>query len=57
MKFEEHGEHSTLVTDIVDYQVPLGIFGHLADDLILKSDMNRVLSQRLGKAKEHFESR
>jgi ligand-binding SRPBCC domain-containing protein len=56
MKFEEHGEHFTLVTDIVDYQVPLGIFGHLADDLILKSDMNRVLSQRLGKAKEHFEA-
>jgi ligand-binding SRPBCC domain-containing protein len=57
MKFEEHGENSTLVTDIVDYQVPLGIFGHLADDLILKSDMSRVLGQRLNKAKEHFESR
>ncbi len=32
MKFDEHGENGTLVTDLVDYQVPLGLFGHLADD-------------------------
>jgi ligand-binding SRPBCC domain-containing protein len=55
MKFEEHAEKSTLVTDLVDYQVPLGIFGHLADDLLLKSDMTKVLSNRLQKAKEHFQ--
>lgn len=55
MKFDEHGESATLVTDLVDYQVPLGLFGHLADDLLLKSDMNRVLTGRLMKAKEHFE--
>lgn len=54
MKFEEHADHATLVTDLVDYQVPLGLFGHLADDLILKSDMSRVLARRLERAKEHF---
>lgn len=56
MKFEEHGESSTLVTDLVDYQLPLGLFGYLADDLVVKSDMSRILASRLGKAKEHFES-
>ncbi|HMN69573.1 MAG TPA: hypothetical protein PKC28_13615 [Bdellovibrionales bacterium] len=55
MKFEEHGEGLTLVTDLVDYQVPMGILGFLADDLLLKKDMSRLLSERLHKAKEHFE--
>lgn len=56
IKFEEHGETGTLVTDLVDYQVPMGLFGHLADDLILKNDMSRLLAHRLQKAKDHFES-
>lgn len=55
MKFEEHNENGTLVTDLVDYQVPMGIFGHLADDLILKSDMGRLLAKRLSRAKDYFE--
>ncbi len=55
MKFEEHNENVTLVTDLVDYQVPMGIFGYLADDLLIKGDMARILKQRLNKAKEHFE--
>jgi ligand-binding SRPBCC domain-containing protein len=54
MKFDEHGEKETLVTDLVDYQIPLGLFGFLADDLLLKGDMRRMLAHRLKKAKEHF---
>ncbi len=54
MKFDEHDDHSTLVTDLVDYQLPLGLLGYLADDLLVKSDMTRVLQARLDKAKEHF---
>lgn len=54
MKFEEHGDNQTLVTDLVDYQVPLGLLGHLADDLLIKSDMQRLLSQRLRKTRAHF---
>lgn len=53
-KFEEHGENETLVTDLVDYAVPLGLFGFLADDLLIKGDMKRLLAARLLKAKEHF---
>lgn len=55
MKFEEHGESETLVTDLVDYQLPLGLVGFLADDLLIKGEMRRVLASRLLKAKEHFE--
>lgn len=55
MKFDEHGEGGTLVTDLVDYQVPMGLLGHLADDLLLKSDMSRVLAHRLQRAKEYFD--
>lgn len=55
MKFEEHNDKVTLVTDLVDYQVPMGIFGFLADDLLIKGDMARILKQRLNKVKEHFE--
>ncbi len=54
MKFEEHGEAATLVTDVVDYQMPLGLFGYLADDLLVKRDMTSLLDARLLKAKEHF---
>ena len=54
MKFEEHNEKTTLVTDLVDYQLPLGLLGFLADDLLIKRDMSRILQQRLIKAREHF---
>lgn len=56
MKFDDHSDKSTLVTDLVDYQVPFGILGYLSDDLILKSDMTRLLAKRLARAKEHFEA-
>ena len=34
--FEEHNE-ITLMTDVFDYESPLGIFGRIADRLFLKS--------------------
>jgi len=54
MKFEDHGEEATLVTDVIDYQMPFGLLGFLADDLIVKRDMTAILEARLQKAKEHF---
>jgi ligand-binding SRPBCC domain-containing protein len=54
MKFEEHSDNTTLVTDLVDYKMPMGIVGFLVDDLVIKGDMSRVLQQRLQKVKEHF---
>lgn len=55
MKFDDHGENGTRVTDLVDYKVPMGLLGYLADDVILKSDMTRLLSERLERARRHFE--
>lgn len=49
MKFEDHGEGFTLVTDLVDYTLPLGLLGNLSDDLFVKKDMMRILENRLGR--------
>lgn len=57
IKCEDHGERNTLVTDIVDYSLPLGLMGNLADDLWLKSDMRNLLEQRLHRVRDHFASR
>jgi ligand-binding SRPBCC domain-containing protein len=52
IKFEDHGENQTLVTDFVDYDVPFGLFGHLADDLFIRRDMTQILSDRLKRVGE-----
>lgn len=49
MKFEDHGEGFTLVTDLVDYTLPFGLLGNLSDDLFVKKDMERILGNRLGR--------
>jgi ligand-binding SRPBCC domain-containing protein len=55
IKFEEHGKDGTRVVDLVDYELPLGILGFLTDDLVIKSDMAKLLERRLIKAREHFQ--
>lgn len=54
IKFEDRDERSTLVTDLVDYRMPFGIFGTLADDLLLKRDLRKILENRLSLARDHF---
>jgi ligand-binding SRPBCC domain-containing protein len=44
-KFEEVPE-GTIMTDVFDYQSPLGILGKLADILFLKNYMTRFLMKR-----------
>jgi ligand-binding SRPBCC domain-containing protein len=44
-KFEEVPE-GTIMTDIFDYQSPLGILGKMADVLFLKNYMTRFLMKR-----------
>jgi len=56
IKFDEQDNKTTLVTDIINYQVPLGVLGHLADDLIVRSDMRRILADRLTRVADHFAS-
>lgn len=51
MKFEDHGDNQTLVTDYVDYRLPFGLLGFVADDLFVRRDMRLLLSRRLARAK------
>lgn len=52
VRCEDYGDRQTLVTDLVDYQVPLGLLGFIADDLYVKRDMRQILESRLERAKE-----
>lgn len=52
IKFEDHGADQTLVTDLVDYEVPFGLFGRLVDDFWWREDLKRILKTRLDKASQ-----
>ncbi len=54
MKFEDHGQNETLVTDLVDYEMPFGILGRLADDFFARADLRNILESRLEKAALKF---
>lgn len=56
IKAENHGQGQTLITDVVRYTLPLGLLGHLADDLYMKAALQRLLNYRLNKAKELFQT-
>lgn len=50
MRFEEKDANSTLVTDLVEYEVPFGIVGRLVDDFFARREMRKILEYRLDKA-------
>lgn len=52
MKFEDFGEKQTLVTDLVEFELPFGILGHIANDLFVKADLKNILEKRLMRAEE-----
>lgn len=54
MKFEDHGLNETLVTDLVDYELPFGIIGRLADDFFVRTDLKKILELRLDRAYKKF---
>lgn len=54
MRFEEKEAHSTLVTDLVEYEVPGGIVGRLIDDFLARREMRKILEYRLSQTEEHF---
>ncbi|MES2965584.1 MAG: SRPBCC family protein [Bdellovibrionota bacterium] len=49
-----HDERTTLLMDLVDFKMPYGIFGTLADDLFASRDLERILKQRLVRIEERF---
>lgn len=50
-----HDSKTTLLTDIVEYQLPFGIAGALIDDLFAKREIARLLQDRLLRIQERFE--
>jgi ligand-binding SRPBCC domain-containing protein len=54
---EDHGSGSTLLKDLVEYEMPLGLFGKLADDLIVRREIRRLLESRHDKIRELVERR
>lgn len=51
-RFEEHGPEQTLVTEFVEYKLPFGILGFVADDLLLRKDLTELLQYRLDRLKD-----
>lgn len=57
MEFEAHDADYCLITDLVDYQLPFGVVGHVLDDLWVKRDLRRILRNRSGVLKQEFKLR
>lgn len=53
IKFEEV-EKGTLVTDLVEYEVPFGLLGRLVDDFWWREDLKKILLGRLENIQNHF---
>lgn len=49
-----HDAKTTLVTDVVEFEMPYGLLGALADDLFVRGDVQRLLQYRLSKVEERF---
>ena len=52
-KFEDHGQ-GTLLTDIVEYDVPFGLLGKLADDIFVRRDLKKIFQHRHQKISHRF---
>ncbi len=54
-RLDEHSVDHTLVTESIEYQLPLGILGHLADDLFLRAELERQAEGRLLRLQAAFQ--
>lgn len=50
-----HDAKTTVLTDLVDYQLPYGILGALVDDVFANKEIERLLKERLLRIQERFE--
>jgi Polyketide cyclase / dehydrase and lipid transport len=50
-----HDPKHTLLTDLVDYRLPLGILGALVDDVFANKEIERLLTQRHLRIEQRFE--
>ncbi len=54
IKVESHSENTSLVTESVNYALPFGLFGNLADDLFIRAELSRLLELHLDKLAERL---
>jgi hypothetical protein len=47
IKLESHSGAGTLVTENINYSLPYGLFGNLADDLFVRSDLEALMKKHL----------
>ena len=47
-------EGGVLMTDIVDYQPPMGFIGAIANQLVIKNQLNEIFTFRTKKLEEYF---
>jgi ligand-binding SRPBCC domain-containing protein len=52
-KFEDHGQ-GTLLTDLIEYDVPFGLLGKIADDLFVRRDLVNIFKNRHNRISRHF---
>lgn len=45
-KLKAHDPATTLLTDLVDFEMPFGIVGALIDDLFMRNEVRRILQYR-----------
>ena len=52
-KVEDHGQ-GTLMTDFIEYDVPFGLLGKLADDIFVRRDLAQIFARRHARIADHF---
>ena len=54
LRCEDLGGTETRVVDIIDYDLPFGIFGKLANDFYVRKDLKKILDYRLDRAEKRM---
>jgi ligand-binding SRPBCC domain-containing protein len=54
---EDHGNNSTLLKDMVEYDMPMGLLGKLADDLLIRREIRKLMESRHEKIRELVDRR
>lgn len=55
-RFEDLGEGRTRMTDHIEYRLPFGPLGRLADRLFVRRQLAGMFAERHDRTKRHFES-
>ena len=57
MNLDLHGTGQTRLSELVNFTMPYGLFGHIADDLFVRADIERIMNERGDRIVEHFNKR